>query len=82
MTSYCSILNPNIPKSGKKVEDFIALCMISVILSPKSKNYSFPSKYQKVTLRIFLFFSFFQHIFMAALYGEGDVGEMGFSEMG
>ena len=48
---------------------------------PKVQKLQFPSKYQKVTLRIFLFFSFFQHIFMAALYGEGDVGEMGFSEM-
>ena len=49
---------------------------------PKVQKLGFTSKYQKVTLRIFLFFSFFQHIFMAALYGEGDVGEMGFSEMG
>ena len=49
---------------------------------PKVQKLEFTSKYQKVTLRIFLFSSFFQHIFMAALYGEGDVGEMGFSEMG
>ena len=48
----------------------------------KVQKLQFPSKYQKVTLRIFIFFSFFQHIFMAALYGEGDVGEMGFSTMG
>ena len=46
---------------------------------PKNQKLGFTSKYQKVTLRIFLFFSFFQHIFMAALYGERDVGEMGFS---
>ena len=49
---------------------------------PKNQKLGFTSKYQKVTPRIFLFSSFFQHIFMAALYGEGDVGEMGFSEMG
>ena len=49
---------------------------------PKVQKLKFPSNYQKVTLRIFLFFSFFQHIFMAALYGEEDVGEMGFSTMG
>ena len=49
---------------------------------PKVQKLGFTSKYQKVTLRIFLFSSFFQHIFMATLYGEGDVGEMSFSEMG
>ena len=49
---------------------------------PTVQKLEFTSKYQKVTLRIFSFSSFFQHIFMAALYGEGDVGEMGFSEMG
>ena len=49
---------------------------------PKVQKLGFTSKYQKVTLRFFLFFSFFQHIFMAALYGEGDVGERGFSKMG
>ena len=49
---------------------------------PKVQKLEFTSKYQKVTLRIFLFSSFFQHIFMATLYGEGDVGEIGFSEIG
>ena len=73
---------PTYPNQAKKVRILKKYVWFQWFWAKKNQKLGFTSKYQKVTLRIFLFFSFFQHIFMAALYGEGDVGEMGFSEMG
>ena len=58
MTSYYRKFNPDIPKSGKKVEDFTELCMISVILSQKSKNYSFSQNIKKLPSESFDFIVF------------------------
>ena len=58
---------------------FLMLLWISMILGSKLQKLPFYSKNHKVHLRIFQFYGFFRHIFMAALQGEGDEGEMDFS---